>query len=83
MQGEAVAYLVDRVADLATVPDSAVRPAEAADTLNGCVAAELVLGERLVHALAPERLLTVQERARVDALARAAAERLAALPHAV
>ncbi|MEE7463159.1 chemotaxis protein CheW [Methylobacterium fujisawaense] len=83
MQGEAVAYLVDRVADLATVPDSAVRPAEAADTLNGCVAAELVLGERLAHALAPERLLTVQERARVDALARAAAERLAALPHAV
>ena len=50
---------------------------------NGCVAAELVLGERLVHALAPERLLTVQEQVRVDALARAAAERLAALPHAV
>ncbi|SFV08428.1 purine-binding chemotaxis protein CheW [Methylobacterium sp. UNCCL125] len=83
MQGEAVAYLVDRVADLMTVPDSAIRQAEEADTLNGCVAAELVLGERLVHALAPERLLTAQERIRVDALTRAAAERLAALPHSV
>jgi purine-binding chemotaxis protein CheW len=81
MQGEAVAYLVDRVADLMTVPESAIRPAEEAGTLNGCVAAELVLDERLVHALAPERLLTAQERSRVDALARAAAERLAALPH--
>jgi purine-binding chemotaxis protein CheW len=66
-----------------TVPDSAIRQAEEADTLNGCVAAELVIGERLVHALAPERLLTAQERIRVDALTRAAAERLAALPHSV
>lgn len=81
MQGEAVAYLVDRVADLMTVPESAIRPAEEAGTLNGCVAAELVLDERLVHAMATERLLTAQERSRVDALARAAAERLAALPH--
>jgi purine-binding chemotaxis protein CheW len=47
------------------------------------VAAELVLGDRLVHALAPERLLTMQERSRVEALARAAAERLAALPESV
>ncbi|MEE7489616.1 chemotaxis protein CheW [Methylobacterium oryzae] len=83
MQGAAAAYLVDRAADLTRVPDSAIRPAEAADTLNGCVAAELVLGERLVHALAPERLLTVQERARVEALTRAAAKRLAALPQSL
>lgn len=83
MQGAAAAYLVDRAADLTRVPDSAIRPAEAADTLNGCVAAELVLGDRLVHALAPERLLTVQERARVEALTRAAAERLAALPQSL
>ena len=33
------------------------------------------LGERLVHALAPECLLTAQEQARVAALARVAAER--------
>jgi purine-binding chemotaxis protein CheW len=82
-RGETLAYLVDRVADLVTVPEAAIRPAEEAGTLNGCVAAELVLGDRLVHALAPERLLTMQERSRVEALARAAAERLAALPEAV
>lgn len=80
VRGEAVAYRVDRAADLVTVPEAAIRPADEAGTLNGCVAAELVLGERLVHALAPERLSTAQERARVAAHARAAAERLAALP---
>jgi purine-binding chemotaxis protein CheW len=83
MQAEAVAYLVDRASDLVTVPEAAIRPTGEADTLNGCVAAELVLGERLVHALAPERLLTAQERIRIEALARVAAERLAALPAAV
>ena len=76
----ALAYLVDRAADLVTVPDAAVRPVAEAGSLNGCVAAEIALGERLVHALAPDRLLTAQERARVEALARAAALRLAALP---
>jgi purine-binding chemotaxis protein CheW len=81
VRDEAVAYCVDRAADLVTVPDSAIRPAGEDGTLNGCVAAELVLGERLVHALAPARLLTAQERARVAALARTAAERLAALPN--
>ena len=77
---DVVAYLVDRAADLVVVPDSAIRPAEEAGTLNGCVAAELVIGDSLVHALAPEGLLTAQERARIAALTRAAAERLAALP---
>ena len=79
-RGAALAYWVDRAADLVSVPDAAIRAAEEAGSLNGCVAAELVLGDRLVHALAPDRLLTVQEAARVAALTRAAAERLAALP---
>ncbi len=77
---DSVAYLVDRAADLVIVPDSAIRPSEQDGTLNGCVAAELVIGDRLVHALAPASLLTAQERARVAALTQAAAERLAALP---
>ena len=79
-RGEALAYLVDRAADLVMVPGAAIRAAEEAGSLNGCVAAELVLGDRLVHALASDRLLTLQEAARVEALTRAAAERLAALP---
>jgi purine-binding chemotaxis protein CheW len=77
------AYLVDRAADLVTVSEAAIRPVEAEGTLNGCVAAELVLGDRLIHALSPERLLTAQEQARVAALSQAAAERLAALPQTV
>lgn len=75
----ATALLVDRVADLVTVPDHAVRPVEDAVTLNGCVEAELALGDRLVHALALPRLLTTEERARLDALTAKAAARLAAL----
>ncbi|MDP4025059.1 chemotaxis protein CheW [Methylobacterium sp. NEAU 140] len=74
------AYLVDRVADLVSVPDDARQPVAEAESLNGCVAAEIALGGGLVHALDPERLLTARERARVEALARAEADRLAALP---
>jgi len=75
-----VAWLADRVTDLVTVPAPAHRPADPAVSLNGCVAAGLALGDRLVPALDPERLLTEAERRRVEAQARAAAERLSALP---
>ncbi|WP_426218694.1 chemotaxis protein CheW [Methylobacterium sp. NFXW15] len=75
-----LAWLVDRVADLALVPASAQRPADPAASLNGCVAAGLALSDRLVPALDPERLLTEAERARIEGLARAAASRLSALP---
>ncbi|MCJ2135675.1 chemotaxis protein CheW [Methylobacterium sp. J-026] len=82
-RGEGLAYRVDRAADLVTVPADAIRPVVESGTFNGCVAAELVLGERLIHALAPERLMTVEERTRVAALSRTAADRLAALPEPV
>ena len=75
-----LAWLVDRVADLKAVPPEAHRPADPAASLNGCVASGLVLKDRLVPALDPERLLTQAERARVDGLARVAAARLSALP---
>ncbi len=75
-----LAYLVDRVTDLVTVAEDAVRPASETESLNGCVAAELALGAGLVHALSPQRLLTARERARVAAMAQAGALRLAALP---
>ena len=75
-----LAWLVDRVADLATVPPEAHRPADPQASLNGCVAAGLALGESLVPALDPDRLLTQAERARVEGLARAAAARLSAVP---
>ena len=75
-----LAYLVDRVSDLVTVPEEAIRPVAEAESLNGCVAAELAIGAGLVHALDPDRLLTARERARVSAMAYAEALRLAALP---
>ena len=76
----AVAYLVDRVSDLVAVPEDAIRPVAEAESLNGCVAAELAIDSGLVHALDPDRLLTARERARVSAMAQAEALRLAALP---
>lgn len=79
-QDRSLAWLVDRVADLALVSASAQRPADPAASLNGCVAAELALSDRLIPALDPKRLLTEAERMRVEGLTRAAATRLSALP---
>ncbi len=78
----ALAYLVDRVTDLVTVAADAFRPVDPARSLNGCVAAAIARGDRLVHALDPARLLSAEERMRIEAATRAAAARLAALPAA-
>ena len=73
-----LAYCVERAVDIVAVPS--VSPVSAAHSLNGCVAGEIRLGERLVHVLDPARLLGAEERIRVEAAVRAAAARLAALP---
>lgn len=75
----ALALMVDRVLDLVAVAPDAVRPLAPGRTFNGCVAAEITLADRLIHALDLARILTAEERARIDALARQAGERLAAL----
>ncbi|KQP40966.1 chemotaxis protein CheW [Methylobacterium sp. Leaf104] len=72
-------FLVDRVEDLITVEDAALRPIVAECTLNGCVVAEIARADGLVHVLGMSRLLTAEEQARLSALADAAAERLSAL----
>lgn len=74
-----LALMVDRVLDLVAVGPEAVRSLEQARTLNGCVAAEIASGDRLIHALDLARILSAEERARIDALARQARTRLAAL----
>ncbi|MDN3589141.1 chemotaxis protein CheW [Methylobacterium adhaesivum] len=74
----AIAFLVDRVDDLVVVPDGAIRPVAEARTLNGCVAAEIALGDRMVHVLDPARLLDAEERQRLEDFTRAVAERRAA-----
>ncbi|MBY0294588.1 MAG: chemotaxis protein CheW [Methylobacterium sp.] len=72
-----LALLVDRAADLVHVPPEAMTPVTDGATLNGCVAHEIRLGERLLHGLSPERVLLAEERARLDAQTRAAQARLA------
>jgi purine-binding chemotaxis protein CheW len=73
------AFLVDRVSDLVSVEPEAIRPVSGRQTLNGCVEAEIALGDRLIHALAPARILTLEEQERLAALTRAAQDRLSAL----
>lgn len=73
------AFLVDRVDDLVRIEAAAIRPVAEGRTLNGCVEAEIVRGERLVHVLAMARILTIEERDRLAAMTRAAQERLAGL----
>ncbi|GEP00379.1 chemotaxis protein CheW [Methylobacterium haplocladii] len=73
-----LALLVDRVLDVIQAGADTVRPVAEGRTLNGCIEAEVALGDRLVHVLSMARLLTAEERERVAALGRRAAERLAA-----
>lgn len=78
----AAAFLVDRVDDLVRVGDEAVHPISQTSTLNGCVVAELSRQDRLVPILAVPRILTLEERDRLAALAAREADRLAAFPAA-
>jgi purine-binding chemotaxis protein CheW len=75
-----LAWLVDRVVDLTTIPAEAHRPADPAASLNGCVGGAFPRDEILVPVLDPARLLSVAEQGRIAAQVRAASERLAALP---
>lgn len=75
-----IAFLVDRVQDLVRVEASALRPVPDDRTLNGCVTGEIATARGLVHVLDLARLLTREERLRIDAHARAASDRLAAFP---
>lgn len=77
LHGEApLALMVDRVRDFARVAPDQVRPVADAATLNGCVSAEIRVGERLVHGLAVERILLAEEQARLAAQTKAAQARL-------
>ncbi|GJE29595.1 chemotaxis protein CheW [Methylobacterium organophilum] len=78
--GGDLGLLVDRVVDLVQVPVEDLRPVSDARTLNGCVEAEIALGDRLVHVLSFARIVTREEQARLETLRLRAAARLAALP---
>lgn len=72
-----IAFLVDRALDLVQVESESLRPVESARSLNGCVVGEFARGDRLVHLLSLDRILTLEERSRLDALTRQATARLA------
>ncbi len=69
--------LVDRALDVVAVAPDDLKPVEAARSLNGCVVAEFAHDQTLVHRLSLDRILTVEERTRLDAFAATARERLA------
>lgn len=78
LHGDApLALLVDRVSDVVRVEAGQVRPVADEATLNGCVAAEIRLGDTLVHGLAIDRILLAEERERLAARTREAQARLA------
>jgi purine-binding chemotaxis protein CheW len=60
--------LVDSVRTVTTVPRASLLPVEDVSVLNGCVQAEVRLGDEVVHVLAPDRILLEQERRRMDEL---------------
>lgn len=76
-RGAPLALLVDRALDVVTVAGDSLRPVEPARSLNGCVVAEFAWGKGLAHLLSSRRILTREERTRLDAFAVQASDRLA------
>jgi purine-binding chemotaxis protein CheW len=76
--GQALAFLVERVVDLADIDDRELCPVREAATLNGCVEAEIDMEGRLVHLLSLDRILFAEEQQAIAALEQQAQERLGA-----
>lgn len=72
-----LAFLVDRALDLVQIEEADLQPVDPAHSLNGCVTGAFAEGGRLVHLLSLDRILTLEERSRLDALTRQAKVRLA------
>jgi purine-binding chemotaxis protein CheW len=70
------ALLVDRVLDVATVNAAQLSEVRQAESLNGCVEAEVTWGDRLVHLLSAERILLAEEKLALAELGHHAQSRL-------
>jgi purine-binding chemotaxis protein CheW len=70
------ALLVDRVLDVATVNAAQLSDVRQAETLNGCVEAEVTWGDRLVHLLSADRILLAEEQQALAEFGRQAQSRL-------
>jgi purine-binding chemotaxis protein CheW len=74
--GQPVAFLAERVVDLAEIDDRELCPVPEAGTLNGCVEAQIDMEGRLVHLLSVENILFAEEQQTIASLAQQAQERL-------
>lgn len=72
--GAQLGLLVDRVTD-AQMPADGFKPAEPDESPNGAALGHLRFGERLVPLLAPDRLLLLEEAARIEEITAALADR--------
>jgi purine-binding chemotaxis protein CheW len=70
------ALLVDRVLDVVSVDASQLSPVQSAESLNGCVEAEVTWGDRLVHLLSADRILLAEEKQALAEFERHAQNRL-------
>ncbi len=70
------ALLVDRVLDVMTLAGAELSPVPQANTLNGCVEAEIDIDGHLVHLLSIERILLAEEQQALSELSRNAQNRI-------
>ncbi|WP_210495856.1 chemotaxis protein CheW [Microvirga antarctica] len=75
-EGRPMAFLVDRVVDLALVDGRLVSPVREAGTLNGCVQGEIDIDGQLVHLLSVDRVLFAEEQQALSTLTQTAQSRL-------
>ncbi len=60
--GFPLALLVDKVLQIASIPEQAILPIRDKSCFNDCAQAEVALEALLIHVLSPERLLLEKER---------------------
>jgi purine-binding chemotaxis protein CheW len=70
------ALLVDRVEELLSIPVDAVAPVRQELSFNGCVIAEIQVGDKIIHLISPERVLLEQEAQRINELRAIVQQRL-------
>lgn len=76
---DVLGLIVDRVEDVRRIDSESIRPAAAADSLNGAVTGDVDLNGKVVHLLAANRILLAAEKARLEDLRQAEQQRLDAM----
>jgi len=61
-----IALLVESAGEVLPATDEMLMPVRATETFNGCLEAELLVGDRVYHLFSAERLLLEQERKKLE-----------------